>query len=226
MRGDRGEEWPTASTVQSIPRYPDPHVDHTAAPVITRLRASGTARVSVELDGRPWRVIPVEAVLATGLAVGRAIDRVTAREIGRELRRLEARGVALRALRARDHTVASLERRLAERGAAPGVRRETVAAARRAGLVDDCRFARDRAAMLAGRGAGNAMIAADLEHRGVPKEEIRSALALLEPESDRVARIVAVRGRTVRTARSLAAKGFSEDAIESLVADMSSDAIE
>ncbi len=195
-------------------------------PVVTRLRARGSARVDVELDGRPWRTLPVEAVLVTGLAVGRVVDRATAREIGRELRRLEARGMALRALRARDHTVASLDRRLAERGAAPGVRRETVAAARRAGLVDDGRLARERASVLADRGAGNAMIAADLEQRGVPEAEVRSAIALLEPESDRVARIIGTRGRTVKAARYLAAKGFSEEALESLVADMSPDAIE
>ncbi len=193
---------------------------------MTRLRARGSGRVGVELDGRPWRVIPAEAVLVAGLAVGRAVDRATARTLGRELRRLEARGQALRALRFRDHTVASLDQRLAERGAAPRVRRETLAAAERAGLVDDGRLARERATLLAGRGFGNGMIAADLEHRGVPDGEIRAALALLEPEPDRVARIIEARGRTVATARHLAAKGFSEEALETLIAELSSDAVE
>jgi SOS response regulatory protein OraA/RecX len=197
-----------------------------APPVITRLQARGSARVEVELDDRPWRVIPAEAVLVAGLAIGRAVDRTTARTLARELRRLEARGQALRALRARDHTVASLDQRLAERGAAPRVRRETLAAAQRAGLVDDGRVARQRAAVLAERGAGNRMIAADLEHRGVPDEEIRRALTLLEPESDRVARIIEARGRTPGTVRHLAAKGFSEETLEPLIADMSSEAIE
>jgi regulatory protein len=193
---------------------------------VTRLRSRGSGRVDVQLDGRPWRVIPAEAVLVAGLAIGRAVDRTTARTLGRELRRLEARRQALRALRARDHTVASLDQRLAERGAAPRVRRETLAAAQRAGLVDDGRLARERATLLAARGAGNGMIAADLEDRGVPDDEIGAALALLEPEPDRAARIVEARGRTAGTARHLAAKGFSEEALETLIAELSSDAVE
>ena len=36
---------------------------------VTALRARG-GRVAVELDGRPWRVVPGTAVLEAGLAVG------------------------------------------------------------------------------------------------------------------------------------------------------------
>jgi len=129
-------------------------------------------------------------------------------------------------LRARDHTVASLEQRLKARGAAPAVRRETVEAAQRAGLVDDHRFARDRSSLLATRGAGNDLIADDLERQGVADGDIRAALEALEPESVRAARIVEARGRTPTTARHLAAKGFSEETLESLVADLSADAID
>ena len=39
-------------------------------PVVTALRARGPGRVAVELDGRPWRVLPLEAVYAGSLAVG------------------------------------------------------------------------------------------------------------------------------------------------------------
>ena len=87
-------------------------------PVVTALRARGPGRVAVELDGAPWRVVPLEAVYGAGLAVGGTLDRPTARTLGRELRRLGAQAVALRALRARDHTAASLEQRLAARGTA------------------------------------------------------------------------------------------------------------
>ena len=170
--------------------------------------------------------MPTEAVYAVHLSVGGAIDRPTARALGRELRRLSAQALALRALRARDHTVASLERRLTERGAAPGVRRETLEAVQRAGLVDDCRFALDRSRLLATRGAGNALIADDLERQGVAEEEIRAALEVLEPESDRAARIIEARGRTPKTARHLASKGFSGETLETLVADLSTDAID
>lgn len=198
----------------------------TRAHVVTALRARGRARVEVDLDGRPWRVVPIEAVYAASLSVGRAVDRPTARALGRELRRLNARALALRALRARDHTVASLEQRLAERGAAPGARREAIEAAQRAGLVDDHRYAHDRSTLLAGRGAGDQLIAADLAQHGVPEVDIRAVLDLLEPESHRAARIIEARGRTPRTARHLAAKGFSEEALETLVADLSADAVD
>lgn len=195
-------------------------------PVVTALRARGRERVEVDLDGRPWRVVPTEAVFATRLSVGRAVDRTTARALGREVRRLKAQTQALRALRARDHTVASLERRLTDKGATPGVRRETLEAVQRAGLVDDHRFACDRSRLLATRGAGDHLIADDLERHGVPDEDIRAALEDLEPESNRAARIIDRRGRTPKTARHLAAKGFSEETLETLVADLAADAID
>jgi len=198
----------------------------THAPVVTALRARGRDRVAVDLDGSSWRVVPAEAVYVAGLSVGGALDRATARTLGRELRRLDAQGLAVRALRARDHTVASLEQRLADRGAAPGVRRETLEAAQRAGLVDDRRFARGRAELLAARGAGDQLIESDLERQGVPEEDIRAVVGFLEPESSRAATIIEARGRSPRTARHLAAKGFSEETLEWLVADLSSDAVD
>jgi len=198
----------------------------TRAPVVTALRARGKDRVEVDLDGHLWRIVPTEAVFAVSLSVGRALDRPTARALRRELRKLEAQAQALRALRARDHTVASLERRLTERGAAPSVRRQTLDAVQRAGLVDDHRFARERSGLLATRGAGNELIADDLERQGVADEDIRAALAALEPESARAARIAEVRGKTPKTARYLASKGFSEETLETLVADLSADAID
>ena len=75
-------------------------------------------------------------------------------------------------------------------------------------------------------GPGIALIADDLERQGVAEEEIRAALEALEPESDRAARIVEARGRTPKTARHLASKGFSEETLETLVADLSTDAID
>lgn len=196
-----------------------------STPVVTALRARGPGRVAVELDRRPWRVVPLEAVYAAGLAVGGELDRTSARVLGRELRRHEASVAALRALRARDHTAASLEQRLADRGTAAELRRETVEAAQRAGLVDDARFAIGRAQLLASRGAGDLLIADDLERRGVPQRLARAAIEALEPESTRAAAIVDQRGKSPQTARRLAAKGFSEEIVESLVADLAADAV-
>ena len=195
------------------------------APVVTALRARGRDRVAVELDGAPWRTVPLEAVYVAGLAVGGPLDRPSARALGRELRRLEARGIALRALRARDHTTASLEQRLHDRGTAAGVRRETIEAAQRSGLVDDRRFAHDRAALLAARGSGDLLIEDDLERHGVPGALVREAIDALEPESVRAATVVEARGTSAKTARYLAGKGFSEATLESIVADLVADAL-
>ena len=105
------------------------------------------------------------------------------------------------------------------------MRQETVEAARRAGLVDDRRFAESRAALLAARGAGDLLIGDDLARHGVPADTAQLAIAHLEPEADRVAAIVDARGRSPRTARYLAAKGFSESSLEPLVADLVADAL-
>jgi len=197
----------------------------TSVPVVTALRVRGPGRVAVDLDGRPWRVVPLEAVYAAGLSVGSALDRAPARALRRELRRLEAQGVALRALRARDHTAASLEQRLADRGTARTVRQETIEAVQRAGLVDDRRFAASRAALLAQRGAGDLLIADDLEHHGVSVDTARIAMGELEPEPARAAALIEARGRSPKTARFLAAKGFSDESLEALVADLGAEAI-
>ena len=193
------------------------------APTVTALRARSPDRVAIDLDGEPWRVVPYEAVIRAGLAVGRELDRTRARELRRTLRRLEAQGVAVRALRSRDHTRASLERRLTERGTAPAVLSQTLEAVERAGLVDDQRFAAARAALLAARGAGDLLIADDLERQGVSVDLARAAIAALAPERVRAESIIEARGRSQRTARQLAAKGFSEESLEALVADLATD---
>lgn len=194
-------------------------------PVVTALRARKRG-VAVELDGAPWRVVPLEAVYGTGLAVGRTLDRATARSLRRELQRLDAQREVLRALRARDHTAASLDRRLAERGTTRAVRQETLEVVQRAGLVDDSRFAASRAALLARRGAGDLLIADDLERQGVPAATARVVIAGLEPEGARAATLIESRGASPKTARFLATRGFSETSLEALVADLAADAIE
>lgn len=125
---------------------------------------------------------------------------------------------ALRALRARDRSVAELDERLSARGATPAARRDVLELLQRVGYVDDERFARGRASALAERGSGNALIRHDLEQRGVAGATIEAALAELEPERARAVRIVAKRGPGAKTARHLAARGFDEDAVASAVA--------
>ena len=183
-------------------------------PVVTALRDDRNGRVAVELDGAPWRVLPVDVVARSGLTEGRRLDRPSLRELRRELRRAEALDVAARALRRRDLSVRGLAQRLERAEVAPAAAAESLEVLQRVGLVDDERFARSRAAALAGRAYGDAAIRHDLEGQGVAAEAVAGALEALEPEVDRARRVVARRGRGPRTARYLAAKGHAQDTVE------------
>ena len=104
--------------------------------------------------------------MRAGLRVGGELDRPCARVLRRELRRHEALAVSTRALRHRDLSTRNLERRLEQREIGPAGRAEAVETLQRAGVLDDRRFARSRAAALAGRGYGDAAIRFDLERHG------------------------------------------------------------
>ena len=191
---------------------------------VTALRARG-GRVAVELDGRPWRVVPGVAVLEAGLVVGCPLERAQARALGRALRRARADDVAVRALARRERSEAELDRRLARAGVRDDDRRATLERASRAGLVDDARFAETRARVLADRGAGDLLVLQDLERHGVDEAVARVAVSLLEPEPARAARIVQARGRTPRTLRRLAARGFAEESLDDLIAELENGAL-
>jgi regulatory protein len=130
----------------------------------------------------------------------------------------DAHEIALRALRARDVSVAELRRRLVERGCAEDDASSTIDALVRTGLVDDARFAERRASTLADRGAGDALIRHRLREHGIDAELIEDAIGTLEPEPERAARITERRGPGQRTARYLAGKGYSEETIREVVA--------
>jgi regulatory protein len=183
--------------------------------VVTALRSVGRGqRVEVELDGAPWRTLPLEVVVRAGLVCGRALDRPQLRLLRRELRRHEALRASVAALRRRDLSTRELDERLRCRDVAPADRETAIGVLTSAGLVEDGRVARSRARVLAERGYGDAAIGADLERRGIERETAEAALAELEPEWERAAALVARRGRGVATARLLARRGFGEDAIE------------
>jgi SOS response regulatory protein OraA/RecX len=183
-------------------------------PTVTALRTVARARVAIELDGSPWRTLPAEPVVRSGIRCGCELDRATARQLARELRRFDALAIAGRALRHRDLSTRALAARLGRANVSPDVRREALEALTRAGLVDDRRFALSRAAALADRGYGDEAIRADLERHGVSCELLAEALAGLEPEADRARELVQRRGAGARTARFLAARGFGGDAVE------------
>jgi regulatory protein len=161
----------------------------------------------------------VEAVLRAGLAVGLPLDRPQARLLARELRRSDALARAARALERRDRPTRELDERLGAAGVPLATRADVLNALTRAGLVDDERFARDRAATLAERGWGDVAIRTDLEARGVAGELVEDAVSALDPEPERAARVAERRGGGARTARYLAARGFDPESLEALIAD-------
>jgi regulatory protein len=145
-------------------------------------------------------------VVRAELRVGAELDRERIRVLARELRRSRALAHATRALRVRDRTAEELDARLERAGFSREARAHARDALARSGLVDDERFARARAAELARRGRGDAAIRWDLERRGVPPEAVEAALAELEPERERAARLDL-------PAAALARRGFSEDVV-------------
>jgi SOS response regulatory protein OraA/RecX len=183
-------------------------------PRVTGLREDRCGRVAVELDGAPWRVLPVDVVVRAGLSEGRLLDRPALRLLRRELRRAEALHVAARALSRRDLSRRRLTERLERAAVPPAARAESLGTLTRAGLVDDRRAARSRAAALAERGYGDEAIRQRLDQEGFEGEEAAGALAGLEPELERAGRLIERRGAGPRTARFLAARRFGEEAVE------------
>lgn len=158
----------------------------------------------------------LEAVLAASLGVGAELDRGAARKLNQARRRHEAMAKAARALGHRDLSEKELADRLARSRVSPAARDETLERLTGAGAVDDGRFARQRAELLAERGGGDALIRHDLVSRGIREELIEAALEELPAERERAARIVDERKPSPRTARYLARKGFSHETIESV----------
>jgi SOS response regulatory protein OraA/RecX len=185
-------------------------------PVVTGLRERKRGRVAVELDGRPWRVLPTDAVVRAGLAVGRQLDRPTARDLAREVRRARAIAAATRSLAVSDRSERALEQRLARAGHSAAAREDAIASLARAGAIDDARLAESRAQLLARRGYGDAAIKADLRRRLVAPDAAAGAVASLEPELERLRRVLERERVTPALLRRLAGRGFSRDALDEL----------
>ena len=183
-------------------------------PVVTGLRERKRGRVAVELDGRQWRVLPTDAVVRAGLAVGRQLDRPTARELAREVRRAKALAAATRSLAAGDRSQRALEQRLARAGHSAAAREDAIASLARTGALDDERLAESRAELLARRGYGDRAIQADLRRRMVAPEVAATAVAALEPEIERLRGVLEDTIVTPALLRRLAGRGFSRESLE------------
>jgi SOS response regulatory protein OraA/RecX len=114
-------------------------------------------------------------------------------------RRTEALELAKRALARREHTQRSLLEKLCRAGVSAEHAEAVAEELTRAGLLDEGRFAHERARVLAERGKGDAAIRFELER-------------------ERAARLIDRRGATPATARLLASRGFDEDVVAAIVA--------
>jgi SOS response regulatory protein OraA/RecX len=193
-------------------------------PNVTGLRERKRNRVAVELDGRPWRVLPTDAVVRAGLTVGRLLDRPTARELARGVRRAKALAAATRSLAVSDRSQRALEQRLARAGHSAAAREDAIASLARAGAIDDARLAESRAELLARRGYGDAAIRADLRRRQIAPEVAASAVAALEPELERLRRAIENESVTPALLRRLAGRGFSRDTLDEVASSFAFEA--
>lgn len=137
---------------------------------------------------------------------------------GADPQRAEALEQAKRALARREHTRRSLSEKLRRAGITAEHAEAVAEDLTRAGLLDEGRFAFERARVLAERGKGDAAIRFELHRAGVEALEVEAALAALDPERERAARLVERRGATPATARLLASRGFDEDVVAAIVA--------
>jgi regulatory protein len=183
-------------------------------PEITGLHEVSASAVLVELDGAPWRKIPMTAAARAGLSLGKRLEREDLRLLGRELRRAEALNKATRMLARRPLSRALLEERLEKKGVAPVALGEAVEALEQAQYLNDRSYALERAGSLAERGYGDRAVRYILEQERVGSELIEEALDTLEPELERartIARSIADRKRLLGR---LVRRGFDSDTIE------------
>jgi len=186
-------------------------------PEITRLREISASNVLVELDGAPWRKIPLSAAVRAGLSVGKRLEREDLRLLGRELRRADALTKATRMLARRPLPKALLEERLEKKGVAPVALEEAVEVLEQAQYVNDRTYALERARSLAERSYGDAAVRYILEQERVGSELIEEAAASLEPEIERASAIARSMSDRKRLLARLARCGFDSETIEQVV---------
>jgi SOS response regulatory protein OraA/RecX len=170
----------------------------------------------VELDGAPWRKIPLTAAARAGLRVGKRLERDDLRLLGRELRRAEALNKATRMLARRPLPRALLEERLEKKGVAPVALEEAVEALEQAHYLNDRSYALDRAQSLVERGYGNAAVRYILEQEKVGSGLIEDAISSLEPELERARAIARAVSDRKKLLGRLARRGFSAETLEDI----------
>jgi SOS response regulatory protein OraA/RecX len=148
------------------------------------------------------------------------LERPLLRRLRNELRDAQALAAAGRVLRRRDVSREALESRLARAGVSAGSRARAVATLADAGALNDQRLAEQRAAFLADRGWGDEAIRARLQSEGLGAEDVEAALAALDPETERVVRVVAGMRDRRKAWSLLARRGFDPDVVAEAVATL------
>jgi SOS response regulatory protein OraA/RecX len=157
-----------------------------------------------------------------GLRADVPLDRTLARSLARELRLERALGTAVRTLRARPVSEQRLRERLRSRGVRADAEEAALGTLTEAGFIDDLRLARGRAVALAERGWGDAAIEARLADEGLPAALVASAVADLEPEAERAAKLIA--GLALPKAWVfLQRRGFDHDTFEAVLGALDED---
>jgi SOS response regulatory protein OraA/RecX len=186
-------------------------------PEITGLREVSASDVLVELDGAPWRKIPLTAAARAGLSLGKRLERNDLRLLGRELRRADALAKATRMLARRPLPRTLLEERLEKKGVAPVALEQAVDALERAHYLNDRSYALERARSLAERGYGDSAVRYILEQERVDSELIAEVVASLEPELERARAIARSIPDRKRLLGRLARRGFDRDTAQQVV---------
>jgi regulatory protein len=138
----------------------------------------------------------------------------------------DATELALRALRHRNRSRHDVDRRLERAGVSPDDRTAALDRLVETGLLSDERFAGERARALSGRGAGDALIRRDLRRQGIEHAVVEQAIAGLESEEERAARVFRQRGGGAKALRYLLGRGFAAGTIEGLGEIEAPDALE
>jgi SOS response regulatory protein OraA/RecX len=185
-------------------------------PEITGLEELSASELLVELDGAPWRKVPLNAAARAGLSVGKRLEREDLRLLRHELRRAEALTKATRMLTRRPLPRALLEERLERKGVAPAALEEAVEALEQAQYVNDHSYALGRAESLAERGYGDAAVRDILEQEKIGSELIEEAIDSLDSELERAKTIARSIPDRKKLLGRLARRGFDTETLEQI----------
>ena len=153
-------------------------------------------RYIVEVDGRDFAVVNLDAITETKTKIGVVIDDARAaqlREAGEVVATYD-RALNLLAFRARSSR--ELSRRLKEKGASAECIEQVITKLRDAGLVDDADFARQVARSKVSGGASKRRVQQELFKRGVERDVADEAVT--EVLADENVDMVAVAERVAR----------------------------